>query len=87
MLWLCWDKLSWPSSVSSFLSLGLLYHVLFFPRNPGTATIEGALEEAIVKAGGISPVNAGTFHKVGWGRCARTDRGVHAAGQIITLKV
>lgn len=63
------------------------YYVFYISSNPDTKTIEGTLESAIVKAGGISPSNAGNLSKVGWGRCARTDKGVHAAGQIVTLKV
>ncbi|KAK2964430.1 putative tRNA pseudouridine synthase 1 [Blattamonas nauphoetae] len=55
--------------------------------NPGARTVESELEAAIVTAGGISPVNAGSFTKVGWGRCARTDKGVHATAQIVSLKM
>ena len=62
-------------------------HIHLSCSNPETSTIEGVLEDAIVKAGGISELNALNLQKVGWGRCARTDKGVHAAAQIITLKV
>ena len=30
--------------------------------------------------------NAGSFHKVGWTRAARTDKGVHAASNLIGFK-
>lgn len=33
-------------------------------RNPGARTIEGELEEALVKSGAISKANAGSFSKV-----------------------
>ncbi|KAL6058712.1 Pseudouridylate synthase 1 [Balamuthia mandrillaris] len=56
-------------------------------RNPGVRTVEEELEKAIVEAGGIAPFNAGSFLKVNWSRCARTDKGVHAVGNIISLKM
>lgn len=55
-------------------------------RNPGSKTIESELEAAIVRAGGISKENAGSFAKVGWANCARTDKGVSAAANVIALK-
>ena len=58
-----------------------------FQRNPGAVTIEDELERAIVAAGGISPDNAGDFSKVGWTRAARTDKGVSAVGQSISLRM
>lgn len=58
-----------------------------FQRNPGAVTIEDELERAIVAAGGISPDNAGDFTKVGWTRAARTDKGVSAVGQSISLRM
>lgn len=56
-------------------------------RNPGVQTIEGELEAAITRAGGISDANAGDFSKVQWTRAARTDKGVSAVGQVIALKM
>ncbi|OUS45186.1 tRNA pseudouridylate synthase [Ostreococcus tauri] len=56
-------------------------------RNPGVRTIEGELEGAIARAGGISDANAGDFSKVQWTRAARTDKGVSAVGQVIALKM
>ena len=56
-------------------------------RNPGVVTIEGELEAAIVKAGGISDANAGDFGKVAWTRAARTDKGVSAVGQVIACRM
>lgn len=55
--------------------------------NPPQKTIEGDLYEAMVKAGGISPYNAGDPKKSGFMRAARTDKGVHAAGNLISLKL
>ena len=58
-----------------------------FQRNPGAVTVEDELERAIVAAGGISADNAGDFSKVGWTRAARTDKGVSAVGQSISLRL
>ena len=58
-----------------------------FQRNPGAVTVEDELERAIVAAGGISADNAGDFSKVGWTRAARTDKGVSAVGQSISLRM
>lgn len=38
--------------------------------------IEGELETAIYKAGGIRESNFGDLHKIGWARSSRTDKGV-----------
>ena len=50
-------------------------------------TIEGDLFQAFVAAGAISKVNADDPKKSGFVRCARTDKGVHAAGNVISLKL
>ncbi|RKP23655.1 pseudouridine synthase, partial [Syncephalis pseudoplumigaleata] len=55
--------------------------------NPGAKTIEGDLFQAMVAAGAISRDNADDPKKVGLMRAARTDKGVHAAGQAISLKM
>ncbi|KAI9350344.1 pseudouridine synthase [Obelidium mucronatum] len=44
--------------------------------NPGQPTIEKELMDALVKAGAV-----------GLNRCARTDKGVHAAGNVISAKL
>lgn len=55
--------------------------------NPGANTIESVLFDALCKVGAISKSNAVDPRKVGWVRCARTDRGVHAACNIVSLKI
>ncbi|KAL8982031.1 MAG: hypothetical protein Q9205_003349 [Flavoplaca limonia] len=50
-------------------------------------TIEGDLFSAFVAAGAISKANANDPKKSSLVRCARTDRGVHAAGNVISLKM
>lgn len=41
-----------------------------------SVAIEGELEKAIFKAGGIRDSNFGDLHKIGWARSSRTDKGV-----------
>lgn len=50
-------------------------------------TIEGDLFGAFVAAGAISKANASDPKKSSLVRCARTDKGVHAAGNVISLKL
>ena len=48
---------------------------------PGCArTIEGEFFQALVKAGAVSADNSDDHRKVDVQRAARTDAGVHAAG-------
>jgi tRNA pseudouridine38-40 synthase len=50
-------------------------------------TIEGDLFAAFVAAGAISKANADDPKKSSFSRCARTDKGVHAAGNLISIKL
>ncbi|KAL1955098.1 hypothetical protein VTO42DRAFT_9032 [Malbranchea cinnamomea] len=54
---------------------------------PDQRTIEGDLFPAFVAAGAISKANAMDPKKSSLVRCARTDKGVHAAGNIVSLKL
>lgn len=56
-------------------------------RNYNTKTIEGELFSAFVAAGAISKANANDPKKSSLVRCARTDKGVHAAGNLISVKL
>lgn len=56
-------------------------------RNHNERTIEGDLFKAFVDAGAISKANADDPKKSALIRCARTDKGVHAAGNLISLKL
>jgi tRNA pseudouridine38-40 synthase len=56
-------------------------------RNPKAKSIEVDIEHALVKAGAIAEFNAGSFLKVNWQRCARTDKGVHAITNVISLNM
>ncbi|KAF9960146.1 tRNA pseudouridine synthase 1 [Mortierella alpina] len=55
--------------------------------NPNAKTIEGELFKAMVQAGAVSKDNADDIKKVSMMRSARTDKGVHAAGNVVSLKM
>lgn len=55
--------------------------------NENQKTIEGDLFAAMVAAGAISKANAEDPKKSSFVRCARTDKGVHAAGNVVSLKM
>lgn len=54
---------------------------------PDKATVESNLEIALLEAGLISKENYGDLKKLGWQRCSRTDKGVHAAFNGVNLKI
>ena len=60
---------------------------LTYYRSDHLRTIEGELFPALVSAGAISKANAADPKKSALVRCARTDKGVHAAGNVVSLKL
>ncbi|KAF9454250.1 pseudouridine synthase [Macrolepiota fuliginosa MF-IS2] len=54
---------------------------------PPLKTIEGTLFQALVATGAVSQDNADDPVKVALARAARTDAGVHAAGNIVSIKM
>ncbi|KAI1810745.1 pseudouridine synthase [Poronia punctata] len=64
---------------------GTGYHGLQINHNE--KTIEGDLFAAFVAANAISKANADDPRKSSFMRCARTDKGVHAAGNMVSLKL
>ncbi|KAI9510491.1 pseudouridine synthase [Russula earlei] len=54
---------------------------------PDAKTIEGVLFDALVRVGAVSSDNSNDPTKVSLGRAARTDAGVHAAGNLVSLKL
>lgn len=64
---------------------GTGYHGMQY--NPPHPTIEDALFKAFVRAGAISKDNSTDLKKSGFMRAARTDKGVHAGGNLISLKM
>ncbi|XP_078448213.1 uncharacterized protein LOC144716836 isoform X2 [Wolffia australiana] len=53
-------------------------------KNPGAKTIEGDLEEALFLAGAVPEPDRGNPRRYDWARAARTDKGVSAAGQVVS---
>lgn len=66
---------------------GTGYNGMQIQNNPNIKTIEGELFNALVAAGAISKDNSTDLKKNGFQRAARTDKGVHAAGNVISCKL
>ncbi|KAI5968101.1 PUS1 [Candida margitis] len=66
---------------------GTGYNGLQIQNEPGVKTIEKDLYEAFYKAGAITLENSLDLKKSGFQRTARTDKGVHAAGNVVSLKL
>lgn len=64
---------------------GAKYHGM--QKNPGIQTIESVLEEALFKGGGIPNDSYGDPRKLEWMRAARTDKGVSAVGQVVSVRL
>lgn len=56
-------------------------------KNPDVNTIEDELLAALCKAGAIRSDVKDDLFKMSFQRCARTDKGVSAAGQVVSLKM
>ena len=56
-------------------------------RNPGVKTIEEDLIQALYTAGAITEEMRDNLGKLSFQRCARTDKGVSAARQLVSLKM
>lgn len=50
-------------------------------------TIEKEIWDHLILNGYVSKDNALDLKKVGWQRCARTDKGVHALGNLVSFKI
>ncbi|KAJ3276623.1 tRNA pseudouridine synthase 1 [Terramyces sp. JEL0728] len=55
--------------------------------NPLASSIELDLHKALAASGAVSQDNAMDPNKSSFVRCARTDKGVHAAGNVVSLKM
>ncbi|XP_039137475.1 tRNA pseudouridine synthase A-like [Dioscorea cayenensis subsp. rotundata] len=53
-------------------------------KNPGARTIEGDLEEALFLSGAVPDNDRAQPRRYDWARAARTDKGVSAAGQVVS---
>ena len=56
-------------------------------KNPGVNTIEDELMNALSKSGAVKPELKDDFGKLSFQRCARTDKGVSATRQVVSLKM
>ena len=75
------------SLLSPLFSIGASSFLTKLCSQPDTRTIEGVLFDALVRVGAVSSDNADDPTKVSLGRAARTDAGVHAAGNLVSLKL
>ena len=66
---------------------GTGYNGMQIQNDPNVKTIEGELFNAFVEAGAVSKDNADDIKKNAFMRAARTDKGVHAAGNVILAKL
>lgn len=55
--------------------------------NANARTIEAELHKAFAASGTVSKANAFNPAKIGFIRAARTDKGVSAVGQVVSLKL
>lgn len=55
--------------------------------NSKVKSVESDLFGAIIKAGGVSQDNSKNLAKNKWLRASRTDKGVHAAMNVVSLKI
>ena len=56
-------------------------------KNPGVKTIEEELEKCLYEGGFISECNYGCIQKIDWMRASRTDKGVSAVMNVISVKL
>ncbi|XP_034688518.1 putative tRNA pseudouridine synthase isoform X3 [Vitis riparia] len=83
-----WESFRKKKVVMRVGYVGTNYRGLQMQRDESSlSTIEGELETAVFKAGGIRDSNYGNLHKIGWDRSSRTDKGVHSLATMISLKM
>lgn len=80
--------------VRRYADVGVMLYRMRIPNldkcvrsQPDARTIEGVLFDALVRVGAVSSDNADDPTKVNLGRAARTDAGVHAAGNLVSMKL
>ncbi|KAI0695287.1 tRNA pseudouridine synthase [Cerioporus squamosus] len=64
---------------------GIHYGGMEYQRDPALPTVEGVLFDALVHTRLVD--RAGGLEGCGWQRCGRTDKGVSASGQVVSLWV
>lgn len=71
--------------VVSYVGTG--YSGLQYSVNDAVLTVEKKLLESMLAIGAVLPTNATDPTKIGWSRSSRTDKGVHAARIILSMKL
>ncbi|XP_042018311.1 putative tRNA pseudouridine synthase [Salvia splendens] len=83
-----WESIRKKKVVMRVGYVGSDYRGLQIQRSePDILTIEGELEKAIFKVGGIRESNFGDLNKIRWARSSRTDKGVHSLATMIAFKM
>ncbi|KAM7259161.1 hypothetical protein ACFE04_014902 [Oxalis oulophora] len=83
-----WESIRKKKVVMRVGYVGSDYRGLQLQRDdPTLRTIEGELETALYKAGGIRESNYGNLNKISWARSSRTDKGVHSLATMISFKM
>lgn len=77
-----WSSASFAHFVLKIAYVGTNYHGLAVQEKDNVPTVEGCLFEALVKTRLIRDRQSCSFS-----RCGRTDRGVHAAGNYVSLQL
>jgi len=78
---------AWPSRLQVLGYQGTHYHGLQMATQQHINTVEAEVHKALHAAGAISDANAGDRQKVKWSSASRTDKGVHAAACVCTVKL
>ena len=71
----------------AYLCQGTAYHGLQMATQANIPTVEAEVHKALHLAGAISDANYGDRNKVKWSSASRTDKGVHAAACVCTVKL
>jgi len=67
--------------------VGSKYHGLQLATQEGIETVESVLLRTLLDIGAVRPSNAESLQKIKWSRASRTDKGVHAARIVLSLKL
>jgi tRNA pseudouridine38-40 synthase len=55
--------------------------------NPGVPTVEQTILDALIRVGYLPPTSPNELHRHGWQRASRTDKGVHAARNVLGIRL
>jgi tRNA pseudouridine38-40 synthase len=66
---------------------GKAYHGLQSQKGSEVPTVEGSLYQGLFDSNLVGKSTFGDLHQAGWSRGARTDKGVHALCNSISMKL